>query len=82
MCLRETQEGEMSNYIDESTHLQLIEAVKAHREVIEALQARTGHPLSYAEMHVIRHGTQLEDAARFQVRRAGILPPAPVGAKS
>lgn len=62
----------MSNYIDESTHLQLI----------EALQARTGHPLSYAEMHVIRHGTQLEDAARVQVRRAGIPPPAPVGAKS
>ena len=70
------------SYIDESTYLQLIEAVKSHREVVEALQARTGHPLSYHEMHVIRHGAQLEDAARVQVRRARILPPAPVGAKS
>ncbi len=82
MQLRETQKGDEMSYIDESTHLQLIEAVKAHREVIESLQARSGHPLSYSEMHVIRHGAQLEDAARVQVRRAGILPPAPVGAKS
>lgn len=72
----------MSQYIDEGTHLQLIEALKAHREVIESLQARTGHPLSYAEMHIIHHGAQLEDAARVQARRAGITPPAPMGAKS
>lgn len=72
----------MSQYIDESTHLQLIEAVKAQREVIESLQARSGQPLSYAEMHVIQHSAQLEDAARVQARRAGITPPAPSGAKS
>lgn len=68
--------------IDESTHLQLIEALKAHRGVIEALQARTGHPLSYAEIDIIQHGASLEYAARYQARLAGILPPAPAGAKS
>lgn len=79
--MRIAQEGKLS-YIDESTHLQMGNSMDALIETVEALQARTGHPLSYGEMHVIRHGTQLEDAARVQVRRAGILPPAPVGAKS
>lgn len=68
--------------IDESTHIQLIESVNALLGVIESLQARTGHPLSYADMHTIKRSRDLEQAARIQLRRAGILPPAPSGARS
>ena len=70
------------NHIDESTFMQLIECVKAHREIINSLLARSGQVLSYADMHVIRHGTDLESTARSQARLAGITPPAPPGAKS
>ena len=68
-------------HIDESTFLQLIEAVKAHREIIGALVARSGQVLSYQDMHTIRHGTDLENVARSQARLAGITPPSPPGAK-
>jgi hypothetical protein len=70
------------NHIDESTFLQLTEAVKAHREIINSLIARSGQVLSYQDMHTIRHGTDLENVARSQARLAGIVPPAPPGAKS
>lgn len=69
-------------YIDESTFMQLIEAVKAHREIIQSIQARSGQVLSYQDMHTIRHGVDLESVARSQARLAGITPPAPPGAKS
>lgn len=69
-------------HIDESTFLQLIEAVAAQRDVIESLQARTGHPLSYVEMHVVRHSKDLEGVARTQARLSGIVPPSPPGARS
>jgi len=68
-------------HIDESTFLQLIEAVKAHREIIRAVIARSGQVLSYQDMHIIRHGTDLENVARSQARLAGITPPSPPGAK-
>lgn len=69
------------NHIDESTFLQLTEALKAHREIINSLIARSGQVLSYQDMHTIRHGTELESVARSQARLAGIVPPAPPGAK-
>lgn len=68
-------------YIDESTFLQLTESVKAHREIIESLLARSGQILSYQDMHTIRHGVDLEAVARSQARLAGITPYAPPGAK-
>ncbi len=70
------------NHIDESTFLQLTEAIKAHREIINSLLARSGQVLSYSDMHTIRHGIDLESTARSQARLAGITPPAPAGAKS
>lgn len=63
----------MSMYIDESTFLQLIEAVKTHREDMLAFQERTGVPLNYREMHTINSGIDLERAARSQARAAGIV---------
>ena len=78
--LRTTREGKVMGF-DESTVRQLIECVKSHREIIGAIQARSGHPLSYAEMDIVRHGIDLEGAARSQARNAGITPPAPPGAK-
>ena len=69
-------------HIDESTFLQLTEALKAHREIINSLIARSGQVLSYQDMHTIRHGMDLEGVARSQAMLAGIIPPAPPGAKS
>lgn len=69
------------SYIDESTHLQMGFSMDALIETIEALQARTGHPLSYAEMHIIRHAKELRKADRRQLQLAGVIPPAPLGAK-
>jgi len=68
--------------INTCTCRQLIECLKSHREVIEAIQARSGHPLSYTEMHVIRHGIDLEAVARSESRHADIVPPSPPGSKA
>lgn len=69
------------SYIDESTHLQLVNACVALRGIIESIQARSGHPLSYDEMATVRQTSELVKAATTQLRLAGVLPPSPVGAK-
>lgn len=66
----------MSHYIDESTHIQMGNSMDALIDVIEAIQARTGHPLSYAEMHVVRHAKDLRQIDIRQLRLAGVMPPA------
>lgn len=65
----------MSNHIDESTHVQMANAIGSLCEVVEALQARTGHPLSYQEMTTIRQSKELRTAAIRQLKAAGVLPP-------
>ena len=75
MCVRETRkEGEMS-HIDESTHIEMANAIGALIDIIEAIQARSGHPLAYQEMTVIRQSKDLRIAAIQQLRAAGVLPP-------
>jgi hypothetical protein len=63
------------SHIDESTHIEMANAIGALVDVIEHLQARSGHPLSYQEMHVVRHSKDLRIAAVQQLRAAGVLPP-------
>ena len=62
-------------HLDESTHIEMANALGSLCDVIEALQARSGQPLSYVEMHVIRHAKDLRIAAIRQMRAAGVLPP-------
>jgi hypothetical protein len=63
------------SHIDESTHIEMASAIGALIDVIEAVQARSGHPLSYQEMHVVRASKDLRVAAVLQLRQAGVLPP-------
>ncbi|MBI1324394.1 hypothetical protein GC170_14580 [bacterium] len=69
-------------HIDESTFLQLIESVKAHRGVITSVLARSGQLLTYSEMHVVNSGIDLERSGRTQAAQSGITPPMQPGAKS
>lgn len=63
------------SHIDESTHVEMANAIGSLIDVIESLQARSGHPLSYQEMHVVRHSKDLRIVAIKQLRSAGVLPP-------
>lgn len=62
-------------HLEESTHIEMAQAIHALCDVIDAIQTRSGHPLSYTEMHVIRHAKDLRVAAIRQMRAAGFLPP-------
>jgi hypothetical protein len=44
-------------------------------DVIESIQARSGHPLGYAEMHTVKASKDLRITAIMQLRAAGVLPP-------
>jgi len=66
----------VSTHIDESTHIQMANAIGALCDVVDALQARTGHPLSYQEMTTIRQSKDLRIAAIRQLRADGVMPPA------
>lgn len=62
-------------HLDESTHIEMANALGLLCDVIEHLQARSGQPLSYQEMHAIRHAKDLRITAIRQMRAAGVLPP-------
>jgi hypothetical protein len=63
------------SHIDESTHIEMANAIGALIDIIEAIQARSGHPLAYQEMTTIRQSKDLRVAAIQQLRAAGVLPP-------
>ena len=62
------------SHIDESTHVQMANAIGELTELIESLQARSGHPLSYQEMTTIRQAKELRTAAVRQLKASGVLP--------
>jgi hypothetical protein len=70
-----TKGAKQVNHIDESTHVEMANAIGSLIDIIESIQARSGHPLGYAEMHTVKASKDLRITAIMQLRAAGVLPP-------
>lgn len=61
------------NHIDETTYLQLINAVEQLSAEIQAVAAETGCPPNYRRLAVVAKAVELARVARAQARAAGVM---------
>lgn len=69
-------------HIDESTHLELINAAGTLAEELEVQSLEVGRPLTPARMAMVNKARDLVRVAKADARLVGILPPGPGAAKS
>lgn len=58
---------------DESTHLQMANALEEQAREIEAMAAERMQPLSYRRLTLVNQSRELARVARAQLRAAGVI---------
>lgn len=68
-------------HLNENTYLLMTNVIQELTTMVRAKQANPG-PLTYEQQNALRKADEVRQVALSEARLAGILPPAPPGARS